>query len=126
MNDMWVPQQAVYSALTAAPATYPVYDAVPQGAAYPYIVIGEWTLEPDEEMTGPTTDGELNLHTWSATAGKSQSHAILQFIRARLDNVAVAGTWAFTEEFVELMEDPGSTASSRLYHAVARYRARVG
>jgi hypothetical protein len=110
---------------TSPSATYPVYDAVPQGVAKPYIVIGEMTEMPDEELQVATTDASINLHTWSAYVGKSQSHTLLQYIRQRLDNVAIAGTWFFAEDFVEIMEDAGSTATARLYHGVARYRVRV-
>lgn len=126
MNDLWLVQTAVYLALTTPPATYPVYDAVPQGAVYPYIVIGEWSGEPDEELAAASTDAELMMHGWSATAGKKQSHEILAFIRSRLDQKALGTAWILTEDFTEVMEDESSTAASRLYHAVARYRARIG
>ena len=126
MNNLWAVQQAIYAALVAIPATYPVYDAVPQGVAKPYIVIGEFVGEPDEDLAAASTDLALNLHTWSATAGKSQSHAMLDFIRLRLDGQVLGGAWAIGEDFVELMEDEGSTATARIYHGVARYRVRVG
>ncbi len=126
MNNLAAVQTAVYTLLTAVPATYPVYDAVPQGAAYPYIVIGGFDALPDEEIGATTTDATMTFHTWSNYAGKSQTHTILQFVRARLDNIAVSGTWAFSEDFTEIMEDASSTAASRLYHGVTRYRVRVG
>lgn len=107
-------------------ANYPVYDSVPQGVAKPYIAIGEMLADPDLELTAATTDAAINLHTWSATHGKSQSHAMLDFIRGRLDGQTLSGAWICAEEFNELMEDQGSTASARLYHGVARYQVRVG
>jgi hypothetical protein len=126
MNDLTTVQTSIYSALTANPATYPVYDAVPQGVSKPYIVIGEVTADPDDELQAATTDASLNLHTWSAVSGKSQTHTMLQFIRARLDGQTISGAWFCSEDFNEIMEDAGSTAASRLYHGVARYRVRVG
>lgn len=125
MIDLWPIQQAVYSALTQAPATYPVYDAVPQGAAFPYIVIGEWNGSPDRDLDAPSTDAFLQLHGWSRTPGKIQAHAILEFIRGRLDGQTVGDAWACSEDFTEVLEDRASTAASRLYHAVARYRIRT-
>lgn len=130
MNNLWGVQQSIYSALTTAPATYRVYDAVPQSTTAvpilkPFIVIGEYTMEPDEEIGTVTTDAAVQIHTWSATAGKKQSHEMLQFIRERLDGQPVGGAWLTTEDFAELMEDEGSTAASRLYHGIARYRIRV-
>lgn len=126
MNDLTTVQTAIYSVLTGAPATYPVYDAVPQSVAQPYIVIGEVTAEPDEELTLTNTDASINLHTWSATTSKGQSYAMLQFIRARLNGLLIGDAWAVSEDFVEVLEDEGSTAAARLYHGVARYRFRVG
>lgn len=131
MNDMAPIQTAIYAALTANPATYPVYDPVPQGVPKPYIAIGEWTIDNDEEIAAATSDATINLHTWSAKNSKAESHAMLQFIRSRLDNSAlpltpIGGTWGSNEDFAEVMEDAGSSAASRIYHGVARYRVRVG
>lgn len=125
MNNLAGVQTSIYSALTTAPATYAVYDAVPQLAPKPYIVIGEYTGEPDEALDTMTTDASLTIHTWSATSGKSQTHTMLDFVRTRLDGETIAGTWLCTEDFMEIMEDAGSTAASRLYHGIARYRLRV-
>jgi hypothetical protein len=124
--NLWPVQQAIFAALTAAPATYPVHDAVPQGAVYPYIVIGEISGLPDEELAAASADASFQVHAWSRSPGKKEAHAVLQFARARLDGQEVgAGAWACTEEFVEVLEDPASTAANRLYHGIARYRVRV-
>lgn len=127
MNDLTAVQTSIYGILTGAPATYPVYDAVSRTATRPYIVIGEITAEPDEELATATTDAAINLHTWSENVlSKAQTYAMLQFIRARLDNQTISGAWFCSEDFNEIMEDPASTADKRLYHGVARYRVRVG
>lgn len=126
MNDLWTVQQSVYAALTAAPATYPVYDNVPQTATKPYIVISSFDGEPDEELATATTDANIGIDTWSETSGKKQSHAMLQFVRARLDNQAISGAWFVAEDFASILEDPASTAAARIFHGVARYRVRAG
>lgn len=125
MNNLAPTQTAIYMALTAPPATYPVYDAVPQGVAKPYIVIGEWTGDWDEELQVSNTDASLGIHTWSGQHGKSQTHAMLQFVRDRLDGQPITGAWLCIEDFNEIMEDVSSTASNRLYHGIARYRVRA-
>lgn len=126
MNDLAAVQTAIYAALTASPATYPVYDPVPQGVPKPYITIGAVTGLPDEELQAATTDASFNIDTWSATNGRAQTYAMLQFVRARLDNQTIAGAWFVAEDFVEVFEDPASTAASRIYHGTARYQVRVG
>jgi hypothetical protein len=125
MNDLWGLQQAIYAALTG-PAVYPVYDAVPPGSPYPYIVIGEISAEQDEELSVESTDADVVLHGWSKNAGKLQEHDILDFIKEQLHGQDIgAGAWAAQEEFRMILEDPKSTADSRLYHAEARYRFRI-
>lgn len=125
MNNLSGVQTSLYAALTTAPSTYPVYDAVPQGVAKPYIVIGEWSADPDEEIGTVTTDAFVDIHTWSQKAGKAETHAMLDFIRTRLDGQPVAGAWLCVEDSFQIIEDPSSTASSRLYHGIARYQIRV-
>lgn len=125
MIDLTDIQTSIYTMLSSAPATYPVYDAVPQLSAKPYIVIGDMTEMPDEDLAVITTDATINLHTWSAKSSKAESHAMLDFIRRRLDGATLPGAWLCVEEFIVLMEDPSSTAASRLYHGVARYQVRA-
>lgn len=126
MIGLWPVQAAVYTALSASPATYPTYDAVPQGAAYPYFVIGEFTGSPDEEVSVESVDASLNLHTWSRGSGKKEILEMQEFARARLDNQDIGGgAWACSEDFVEVFEDRSSTASNRLYHGVQRFRIRA-
>lgn len=125
MNDLTTVRTDLFAKLNAAPQTYPVYAPVPQGIAKPFIAFGVIMAEPDEELQAATTDATVELNTWSATPSEAQTHAMLQFIRARLDGVTIAGAWICTEDFNELIEDPASTAASRIFHGVARYRVRL-
>lgn len=125
MNNLATVQTSIFAALDALPKTYPVYDAVPQGVAKPYIVIGGWSADPGEELQAMTTDASVEIDTWSAQNGKAQTHAMQEFVRARLDGQTIAGSWLATEDFASILEDPSSTASARIYHGVARYRVRV-
>lgn len=126
MIDLWPVQQAIYTALSATPKTFVAYDAVPQGATYPYFVIGEVSAAPDDELAADSADAAFQIHAWSRSAGKSQAYAMLAFARSRLNGQDIgAGVWACTEDFNEVFEDRASTAASRLYHGVARYRIRA-
>ena len=126
MIDLQPIQTAIYIALTASPATYPVYDAVPKTATYPRIVIGEFAGLPDEDLAVSTVDLSVTLHTWSKQNGKAETHAMMEFIRDRLDGQDIGGgAWACSEDFVTVIEDRASTADQRLYHGVARYRVRA-
>ena len=126
MIDTWPIHVAIYAALTDPAGDYPVYDAVPQGAAFPYVVIGEFTGLPDFDLDRASIDLSVTLHGWSQQAGKKQSHDILAFIRDRLDMADIgAGAWACSEDFANIIEDQTSTADRRLFHSVARYRIRL-
>lgn len=126
MIATWPIQVAIFEALNAAPRTYPVFDAVPEKQSLPYIVIGEFTGTPDDELAVKSADLSVMIHAWSGHAGKSEAHQMLDFVRGRLDHAALdGGVWAVTEDFAEVMEDRESTAARRIYHAAARYRIRA-
>lgn len=125
MNDLTTARTAIYAALNAVPQTYPVFDPVPQLTPKPYIAFGPDSSLPDDEIATPTTDAMIQIDTWSALNSRAQTYAMGQFIRARLDGQTIAGAWFCAEDFWEVMEDPASTASARIFHGVARYRVRV-
>lgn len=126
MIDVWPVQVAVFEAMTEEPTTYDVLDAVKQGQTYPYLVIGEITAIPDEELEQDSADASFTVHAWSRYNGKKETHELLAFARERLHGKDIGGgVWAISEDFAEVMEDPSSTAASRLYHGVARYRIRA-
>lgn len=125
MISLWPIQQAIYTALTANPQTYPVFDATPQDQAPPYIVIGESFNESDLDIDVESSSATINIHGWSRTKGKEQSYAIMSFIRARLHHQSIGGAWACYSEQEDVFEDRDSTPAKRLYHAVCRYRIRL-
>lgn len=126
MIDLAPIQEAIYVALTAPPAPYPVYDPVPEDLQAPYIAIGDPNVFNDELLSVPSADADFVLHTWSRSHGKRETWEILAFIRSRLDHQAIgAGCWACTEDFYQVIEDPASREDSRLYHGIARYRIRA-
>lgn len=122
MIDLWPVQALLTEALAGE---YPVYDAVPQGAAFPYLTLGAVTGEPDEELSEAGVDGSFVVDAWSRAGGKREVFEMLEFVRASLAGPLGGGVWLCVEEFVEVMEDVSSTAVKRLYHGVARYRIRA-
>lgn len=126
MIDLWPVQQAIYTAMVASPATYPVHDAVPEGGDAPYFVIGDALVFPDELVGVESADADITLHAWSRQPGKREVWAMLAFARARLDGQPIgSGVWSITEDFAQVLEDPASREDSRLFHGVARYRIRA-
>ena len=65
-------QTAIKTALDAATLSAPVYDDVPQGAAYPYIVIGDDVATDRSTDTGLGRRVAVVVHTWSEYRGKKE------------------------------------------------------
>lgn len=76
-------QKAVYAALDAA-LSCSVYDHVPQGAAYPYVVIDS-QLQVDADGIGARAeDRSVYLSIWSTYKGQKEVLDIVADIRAAL------------------------------------------
>ena len=126
-------QTALYSTLTGGTLTdisgtsitSKVFDDVPEGTAYPYVVLGEETAIP---VGAKDTDGHehtLTFHVWSQYRGRKEIKQIMEQIYTLLHNVAITITGAtlvnIRHEFERtLLESDGITR-----HGVIRFRAVV-
>jgi hypothetical protein len=102
-----------------------VYDDVPDGAALPYVAIGDVTEAPNDTMGKTGRDLTVTVHTWSQYQGMREVKQIQNRIDALLDRWAptVSG-WAAVEmlqEFFETFRDPDGDTM----HGVARYRIHI-
>lgn len=62
-DPTWPVQVAMVDTLnTALPVE--VYDAPPQGVRYPYIVVGEAQVLPEDDKTGVGHVVTVNIHAW--------------------------------------------------------------
>lgn len=57
-----------------------VYDAVPNDAPFPYIVIGEPSESDFDVKLKETVETSLTIHTWSDKTGKTESYKLLQAV----------------------------------------------
>ncbi len=88
-------QKAVFAALVADDAVGAsigdrIYDVAPRDVAFPYATIGQATLADWSTGTEDGSEHRLTLHVWSREQGQSQCHAIVDAIRAALDDAALA------------------------------------
>lgn len=118
-------QAAAYARLSEELDPVPVFDAVPQGQAFPYVSFGEDVVTP-----GPAVDVEdeeilLTLHAWSDYAGGREVRELLGRIKAALHDrpVTVAGFGAarclFRHSTAFLQPD------GVIRHGVIQFRARL-
>lgn len=127
----WPLQQAIYSELSGAGITgvsgsaVGVYDDVPEGSAYPYIVIGEETSNNVSTKGRDAHEHTLTIHVWSQYRGRKEIKTIMQDIYSNLhdNDISVSGASLVNlkQEFeTTMMETDGITR-----HGVIRFRAVV-
>jgi hypothetical protein len=126
-SPAWPIQEAVYSRLNGDATLVTtlgasVYDAVPDGAPFPYVVIGDDTEAPNDTMGRTGRDTTLTIHTWSQAIGKQETKRIQDRVDELLDrwSPTVAG-WSASymlNEFRESFMDP----DGKTRHGVSRYR----
>ncbi len=126
-DSSWELQQAIYTALTGDSTLMAmiqgVHDHVPQGAAFPYVTIGEasaiaWSAAGVEGM-----DVTLVMHVWTRSRGRKQAKQTMAEIYRILHNadLTVPGhalIWLRFEFSQTLLDADGAT-----YHGIARYNA---
>lgn len=127
-NALW---QAVFDALGAdagvqALLGFPprIYEHVPDGTAFPYLVIGGGaTLEAGTD-TGQGSFHRLVFHVWSRERGLSQCRAVTDAIHAVLHEAALAlpgrALTYLRFEGSDVLREP----DGRTFHGVIRFIAR--
>jgi hypothetical protein len=113
-----------YAPLMALLAGQGVYDHVPQGGdeLFPYVVVGEAMVTPDDTDTSLGAQHALNLHAWARHRGRAEVKAIQDQIYDALhrvpltvgDAVFVDGQFEMAQDFVD---EDGLTR-----HGVQRFR----
>lgn len=83
------PGKALHKALFAklGALSTPVYDAVPQGTAYPYITIDMSAASNMDALVERTQERFVYLNVWSESRGQEQVLGIIGDIDAALHNV---------------------------------------
>jgi hypothetical protein len=125
-------QKAVYSRLAAELAGVPIYDFVPQGSAYPYVVVGDLASLPWDTKTEDGQEFTVTIHAFDKAAGKKTvqlyAQMIYEVLHERPGGLAMDGfTAAFCRcEFNEAFQDPPPEGDvDHYFHAVQRYRVLV-
>ena len=128
----WELQKTVFSALNSgnitdyeSAAITGVFDDVPQGTAYPYIVVGEETAIDVSSKDKDIFEHTLTVHVWSQYRGRRDIKVIMKQVHDILhdSSLTVSGGSMVNmrQEFqTTLLEGDGITR-----HGVIRFRAVV-
>jgi hypothetical protein len=102
-----------------------IYDEVSEGTLYPYVTIGNPTVN---DWGSHTTEGEeitITLHVWSDYNGKKETYEIFDLMLAALTQPLSLDDGFSMEfqrrEFMEVLEDNVTNAR----HGVIRLRFRI-
>lgn len=85
----WALQVAIYQTLNGV-ISCPVYDAVPQDADYPYVVIGQHASNNRDFYTEPLKQHILTLSVFSAYSGKKEVLDIIEQVYVLLHRQKLA------------------------------------
>ena len=119
-------QQTVFDALdddsTLQSKISDVYDFVPTGTAYPYVVIGEDTLTNNGTKTIDSNEHTIMVHTWSRYRGRKEVKDIMARIYELLNNSSLTVSGASLvnakAEFSDIIIDQDGITK----HGVQRFR----
>ena len=126
----WALQQAIFATLAASDDVRDavgdpprVFDAVPRGSAFPYIVIGDDKESDWSTATEPGSAHALTIHVWSRAAGRRETRLAAQAVIAALNGaeLAIGGQTLIDLRWLEsesTRENDGETV-----HAQLRFRA---
>lgn len=122
-------QSAVYTALTSnstlTSAVTGVYDYVAENTLFPYVVIGEFLSQTQDDKNIDGMSSYVTIHTFDQSHGKKKTHQLISYIHDTLHNqtISISG-----QSFIECRWDGLSTVMQEntdnnvLYHGVIRFR----
>ena len=95
----WALQQAVFATLSMSDDIKEivgdpprVFDAVPRGSAFPYIVVGEDGESNWDTATEAGSEHALAIHIWSRAGGRKEIKLAAEAVRECLDGASLALT----------------------------------
>lgn len=126
----WALQQAVFAALSADDAIKDIvddppriYDCVPRGARFPYIVIGESRESDAGTATDSATAHALTIHVWSRAPGTKESRVAAAAVLDSLNNAALSVPGHTLVDLRWLDTDIGRDGDGETIHASLRFKA---
>jgi Protein of unknown function (DUF3168) len=122
-------QKSIFATLTASSLVLAalgaarIHDQVPQPALFPYVTFGQSSVRDRDSSFEPSDEHIITLHVWSRAQGRSETHTVIDAIRAALHDqpLALAGHRLINlrHEFSEARRDP----DGETLHGIVRFRA---
>jgi hypothetical protein len=126
----WALQQAVFATLATSDAVKEiagdpprVFDAVPRGSAYPYIVIGDDRETDWSTATEPGSQHALTVHVWSRAIGRRETRLASQAVIDALTGAELAIDGQTLIDLRWLESDSTRESDGETVHAQLKFRA---
>lgn len=122
---LWPLQQAIFERLTTDSALMAritgVHDEVKESTKFPYVTLGEDTVNDYSSKTFDGEDITHTLHVWSKYKGKKEAKEILNLVLQAITSapLVIAGGFVLDDarrDFIEVFPEEGQ------YHGVMRLR----
>lgn len=115
-------QASVYQLLTSVAGMPPVYDDVPQGAQFPYIVIGDDISTPFDDDCGVGAETLVTIHVWSTYSGRREVKDILALIYSAMNRAKLPLNNAYTVDCNFDYQDTFLDPDGVTRHGIIRFR----
>ncbi|HXC56105.1 MAG TPA: DUF3168 domain-containing protein [Rhizomicrobium sp.] len=126
----WALQQAIFATLTADSAVLDavgdpprLFDAVPRGTAFPYIVIGDDKESDWSTATEPGSAHALTIHIWSRAAGRRETRLAAEAVIAALNGAELVIDGQTLIDLRWLESDSSRESDGETVHAQLKFRA---
>jgi hypothetical protein len=102
------------------------YDAVPSGASYPYVSLGDDTVNNWGTKTENGEDITHTIHVWSQYDGKKEAKEIMDLVLQSITSTPLSLGSGFSMdfsrmEFMEVITDPNGITR----HGIMRLRFKI-
>ncbi|MDR3527230.1 MAG: DUF3168 domain-containing protein [Rhizomicrobium sp.] len=128
MSAAWALQQAVFAALANTAAVQSqvagrLFDAVPETAALPYIVLGEAAEHDNATASEAGSSHTLLVHIWSRSGGSRESKQIAAAVRSCLDHAGLSLNGHALIDLRFVSADYARQSDGKTFRAVLRFTA---
>ena len=126
-------QQSIFTKITSGTLTdvagtsitTKVFDDVPEGTAYPYVIIGEETATNFGTKDKDANEHTLTIHVWSQYRGRKEIKNIMSQIYTILHNTDITVSGASLVNIRHEFEQTLLEADGITMHGVMRFRVVI-
>jgi hypothetical protein len=128
----WALQQAIFATLCSSDAVKDavgdpprVFDCVPRGAAFPYIVIGDDKESDWSTATEAGSSHALTIHIWSRAQGRCETRLAAEAVIDTLSGASLALDGHTLIDLRWLESESSRDSDGETVHAQLRFKALV-